>query len=100
MLVHLIMLVLSNIWFVLSIHNKRDKFLVVMEDDILLKSAFIMERQDMWLIHAIENMVFHLTSSLKIIKQTVIITNRIMKVQGQSYILSKLVLHLSNIKYC
>jgi len=47
MLVYLIMLVLINVRFVLSIHNKRDKFLVVMEDDILLKFAVIVERQDM-----------------------------------------------------
>jgi len=54
----------------------------------------------MWLIHAIENMVFHLSSSLKIRKQTVIIPKKIMKVQGQKFILNKLVLLLSNIKHC
>jgi len=64
----------------------------VMEGDILLRFAVIVERQGMWLVHAVENMVFHLSSRLKIWKQTVIITNRIMKVQGQMYILSKLVL--------
>jgi len=36
----------------------------------------------------------------KNIKQTVIVTSRIMKVQGQRYTLSKLFLLLSNIKHC
>jgi len=79
---------------VLLVHNKRDKFLVisqkkwmiltevVLEDNILLMSAVIVERQDMSLIRAIEGLVFHLSSSLKIIKQTVIIISRIMMVQG------------------
>jgi len=51
-----------------------------MEDDIFLKSTIIVEWQGMWLIHPIENMVFHLNSSLKIKKGIVIITSRIMKV--------------------
>jgi len=55
---------------------------VVLEDGILLKSGVIIERHDMWLIRAIEGMIFHLSSSLKTIKQTVIIISRIIKVQG------------------
>ena len=70
-----------------------------MKDDILLKSAVIVERQDIWLIHVIENMVFHLSSSLKIRKHIVIITSKIMKVQCQKHILNKLILLLSNIKH-
>jgi len=55
---------------------------VVLEDGVLLKSGVIIERHDMWLIRAIEGMIFHLSSSLKTIKQTVIIISRIIKVQG------------------
>jgi len=70
------------------------------ERRILLKSAVTVKRQDIWLIHFIESMTFHLSSSLKIKKQIVIIISRIMKVQGKKYIISKLVLFLSNIKHC
>jgi len=69
-LVHLTMLALNNIWFVLSVHNTRDKFLVissrqwlilieeVMEDGILLNSTVIVERQGIRLIHVIETLGF------------------------------------------
>jgi len=61
----------------------QSKTIIDTNRSILLKSAVTVERQDMWLIHVIENMVFHISSSLKIIKQTVIILSRITKVQGQ-----------------
>jgi len=88
-LVHLIMLVLSNIWFVLLVHNKRDKFLVigqkqwmiltklVLEDAILIMFAVIVERQDMWLIHAIEVIwLGHVSNkSLDVIKNKFLLLN-------------------------
>jgi len=45
-----------------------------MGDNTLLNSAVIVKRQDMWLIHAMKNMIFHLSSNLKIRDQTLIIS--------------------------
>jgi len=67
-------------------------------EEILLKFAVIVERQDILLIHAIESMTSHLSSSLKIKMKILIIMSKIIKDQSQKYSLSKLILLMSNIK--